>query len=132
LDQKIYEEISIKLNQMTPSLINEGMVYFRESPALVERFDENSLREIVQQGVTTLRDVLLGAIQFDRPQLLGGELQWLERLLEARQVDVQTLRDHLSRIRERISNELTPEQAAFVLPVFDQAVSQVKGLSGDN
>jgi hypothetical protein len=127
MEQKEYLEVSAKLHEMTPSLIDEGVAILQKDPQLRERYG-SGIREIVQQGVTTLRDVLLGAVQFDYPQLLGNELIWLEKLLESRQLNPQTLRAHLDHFRDRLSRDLPPAYSGKVLAVFDQAVSQIKEL----
>lgn len=127
MEQKDYNEVSAKLHAMTSSLVDDGVALFEKDPELVARYG-NGVRELAQQGVTTLRDVLLGALQFNHPQLLGGELRWLEKLLEARHVKPQTLRNHLHHFRERLIQDLPPEHSTQVLVVFDQALSQVKEL----
>jgi len=121
MKQAKLDEITAKLHKMTPSLVNDALTVFQQDPYLVARYGKG-LREVAQQGVSSLRDVLLGALQFDHPQLLGSELKWLERLLEARQINPQTLQTHLHHFRARLDQDLPPEDAKVLLIVFDQAV----------
>ncbi len=126
MERKEYEAVRAKLNQMTPSLVNEVVALYQQDPLLVERFG-NGLTELAQQGVTSLRDVLLGALKFDRPQLLGSQLKWLEQLLASRQISPVTIQNFLEHFRTHLSRDLPSDAVAEVLRVFDQAVAQIKG-----
>lgn len=125
MEQKDYAEVRARLHAITPVLIDQTVELFKSDALLQARYGKN-LREVAQQGVVSLRDVLLGALQFDHPRILAGELRWLERLLEARQIDIQTMRTNLALFRATLFKELSPEHSRPVLALFDQATEQFK------
>lgn len=110
---------------MTPSLVHETVILYQQDPELVKLFG-SGLYELAQQGIISLREVLLGALQFEHPRLLGTELRWLQRLLEAREVNSETLYKSLAHIRERLAQDLPAHYSAKVVETFDRAVSQLE------
>ncbi|MEI6043248.1 MAG: hypothetical protein WCS37_02535 [Chloroflexota bacterium] len=120
-EQKRYDEIKAKLFEMTPSLVEDVLAIFRQDQDLVTRFG-NDLPRITEQEVSRLRDILLGAIMLNYPQLLGREVKWLLTVATARNFNLETVRSHLRHYRVRLSKDLAPEQSALVLNLFDQAL----------
>ncbi|MEI6043249.1 MAG: hypothetical protein WCS37_02540 [Chloroflexota bacterium] len=124
MEKEQFNEVKARLQKMTPLLINGAVEVFENDPELVARFGI-SLREVAKQSVITLRDVLLGSLQLDHPQLLVGELKWLEHLLQSRQINPQTMHQNFQRFRTNLSMGLSPEDAAVVLSLYDQAVEKL-------
>ncbi len=121
MDQKRHAVVKAKLLEMTPSLVAEVLAIFEADNDLVMRFG-NRLPDIVEQEVIRLRDILLGAILLNFPQLLGREINWLTEVAEARNFNLQTVQKHLEHYRFRLSRDLPPEYAEAVVTLFDQAV----------
>jgi hypothetical protein len=127
MEREQYDRVKAKIEEITPSLVNGAIEVFEKDPELVARFGSN-LREVAEQGIVTLINVLLGSLQLGYPQLLEGEIKWLEHLLQSRQINLQTMYKNLECFRNNLSVNLPPEYSAEVLRLYDAAMSKVKGL----
>lgn len=81
----------------------------------------SSLRLVAEQGVVSFRDVLLGALQFNLPGVITRELNWLDRLLEARQINREKVPIFLDIFTSRIRADLSAEEAAPLLKIIESA-----------
>jgi hypothetical protein len=127
MEREQYNLVKTKIEEMTPSLVEGAVEVFETDPELVARFGSN-IREVAQQGIVTLINVLLGSLQLDYPQLLEGEIKWVEHLLQSRQINPQTMYNNLARFRTNLSIGLPTEYSAEVLKLYDEAIGKVKGL----
>jgi hypothetical protein len=124
MEKKQYDEIKVKLFEMTPSLVEETLRIFQEDPDLVQRF-EKDLARITEQEVTRLRDIMLGALMLNYPQLLGHEVKWLIEVATVRNFNLETVRIHLKHYRTRLSQDLPSPLATIVLELFDEALGSI-------
>ncbi len=124
MEQAAYNEIMVRLEEMTPSLTQEVLLIFQSDPDLVERFGDG-LVGLVDQEVIRLRDLLLGSILLDYPGALGRQLKWLVVVATARNFNLETVRKHLRHWRFRLQTDLPIQYVGPVLAVFDRAVEQM-------
>ncbi len=108
-----------RLHQLTPLLVEDLLTSFQAEPALVKRYGP-TLRTMAEQGVVSFRNVLLGALQYDVPNILNRELNWLENLLKSRQIDSHRIPVFLQIFRHRLQTELSSAESQPVLALLDQ------------
>lgn len=125
MDNTSFEAVRVKLESLTPGLTNEVVAAMESNPKLKERFGAR-LFEVANQATVAFRDILLSATEFEHPQILTIEMNWLDKLLEARQLDRATTEQFLTIFRHRVATELPPEQAAPLLQTMDEAMQQLK------
>jgi hypothetical protein len=125
MEQKRYEAVVAKLNEMTPSLVQEVSQIFQSDPDLVERYG-NKLPDLAKQEVIRLRELLAGSILLDYPTALGRQLQWLVPVALNRNYSLQTVQKHLQLWRSHLCTDLPSEYGPAVLKIFDQAVQQMQ------
>src|SRR6476620_3967332 len=94
MEQKRYEAVRARLNEITPLLIQDALQIFQSDPDLVERYTDR-LPALVEQEVIRLRELLLGAVLLDYPAALGRQLQWLVPVAASRNYNLQTVQKHL-------------------------------------
>ena len=106
--------------------MDDLLASFQTDPTLVARYG-NQLRGMAEQGIVSFRDILLGALQFDAPSILDHELDWLDRLLQARQVEGNKVGLFLTTFAHRLETDLPPQDNAPLLALIHQAQSHTNG-----
>lgn len=118
-----------RLYELTPALVDDVLASFQTDARLVERYGL-SLRSVAEQGVASFRDVMLGALEFEMPRVVTTELKWLDRLLQARQLDSARISLFLQIFNRRIQTDLTPQETAPLLRItaeVEAALHKVEG-----
>ena len=125
MDAAIFAKLTDTFRVLTPRMIDATLSQLRDDAALTARYSAGELREIAQQGVTSFRDVLLGALQFDHPRILGSELDWISRLMEGRGIDQATLRTFFGTMRDVMRDGLEPADFSAVDDVLSHAIAYI-------
>lgn len=125
MDRTTFEALRLKLETLTPNLTSEVLATMESNPKLKERFGAR-LFEVANQATVAFRDILLGATEFDHPQILSTEMNWLDKLLESRQLDHATTEQFLLIFRRRLEADLPTDQAAPLVKTMDEAMQQLK------
>jgi len=121
MDKQAFEALRLRMMMLTPVFTNDILELMKHDPELTQRYGAG-LFEVANQGAVTFRDVLLGAVQFQHPGLLTSEMRWLDKLLEARQVNSKAIPNFISVFRARVERDLPYEQAAPVLTTLSDAM----------
>lgn len=125
MDRAAFVELRLKLEELTPSLTRAVLSDMESVPELKERYGTHLL-EIAGHGTKTFCDVLVGATEFQHPQLLVSEMRWLDKLLAARDIPGNRIERFVIIFREHIQNQLTNEQAKPLLSTLNTAMKQFK------
>ncbi len=125
MEQVQVEHLTHQLYAITPVLIDDLLTSFQAEPQLTARYNSSSLRLMAEQGVVSFRDVMLGALEFDAPGLLSHELNWLDRLLQARHLDGDQVHTFLQIFDRRIRSDLTSEESAPLLVLLRAVKSRL-------
>ena len=99
---------------------------FQIEPSINERYKEDELHIIAEQGVTSFVNIFIGALQFDVPQLVSRELSWLGPFLEARNVQGNRVKIFLQLIKNRIESDFSPEEAKPLLEFIEVITINIK------
>lgn len=119
MDKKAQDHLRQRLNELTPALVSDLYTAYLNDPALLERYGSYSLRGMAEQNMASFRDIALGALEFNAPNLLTHELSWLQRLFEYRHIDRSRIHIFLEIFRQRIQADLTPEEYRPLIKLLD-------------
>ncbi len=123
MDEQAFEALRLRMMMLTPVFTNDFLELLKRDPELTQRYG-TGLFEVASQGTVAFRDVLLGAVQFQHPGFLTSEMQWLDKLLEARQINSEAIPNFISVFRTRIEQDLPTEQAAPLLTTLSEAMQR--------
>jgi hypothetical protein len=127
MEQKHYETITKRLEEITPALVEEIQQVFEQDPDLVVRYG-SGLKRLAEQEVIRLRDYLLGALLLEQPNVLRHQIEWLVQVGTIRNYNMETVQQHLDRFRAHLQQDLSPADRVEILKIFDKAVERIKGL----
>ena len=123
MDTQAFEALRLRMLMLTPVFTNDFLELMKRDPELTQRYG-TGLFEVASQGTVAFRDILLGAVQFQHPGLLTTEMHWLDKLLEARQINSKAIPNFISVFRARIEQDLPSEQAAPLLTTLSEAMQR--------
>lgn len=124
MDDKQYQHLSNRLHTLTPAMVEDMVAMWQTDPAMITRYG-STLRSMAEQGVISFRDVVLGALQFGVPGIVSHELNWLDRLLQARHIPTDKISTFLQIFRQRLNTDLTDEERAPLLKLLDAVQAQL-------
>ncbi len=123
--------LSERMKALTPVLVDDVLVSFQSDPVLVARYGDN-LRSVAEQGVITFREIVLGALEFDAPSIVTRQLDWLDRLLQARQIESTKVSFFLALFRRRINTDLSQAESVPLLALIEKVQARLKSAQADN
>ncbi|HEX2912643.1 MAG TPA: hypothetical protein VH186_17695 [Chloroflexia bacterium] len=124
VEQNRYKQIEAEIYSLTPLIVKEVEALFEADPDLQHRFGD-TLPRLAHQEVTRLRDLLLGAIRYDYPPILGKQYRWLLSVAEVRDFNLKTVREHVRIFRATLVRCLPPGDLESVLKIFDEALGLI-------
>lgn len=121
MEEKELNHLAHRLQDLTPVLVEDLYNSYQTVPVLLQRYDNNALRSMAEQGVVSFRDIVIGALEFNAPGVVSHELSWLDRLLHARQIDSNQVHIFLKTFQQRLRSDLTPAENGPLLELLDSA-----------
>ncbi len=109
-----------RLEWLVPALIKDLVEAFKEEPTIVNRYKPEELQPMAEQITSSFTNVLLGALQFNTPQLLARELNWVRPLLFHRNIGDDQINNFLEIYCRRVKAELPPAESERLLNFLEE------------
>jgi hypothetical protein len=125
MEENEYNRLSKLLHDLTPAMIDDLHLSITNEPSIVRRYKPEEMRTFAEEGVVNFRDLLLGALKVNLPSIVNKQLDWLDKMLKARNIETDRVHIFLDLLRNRLNKDTKPEENAPLMQLLDQIESQV-------